>query len=96
MPKRKKYGLRNKYIKKRKLSRTPIVVSRIIEYYKDDDPHLNQNNPLTVITMDLEDAPLAVLEPVPGAPEITRTGVCSNLSPVASLMNFLSSTSLIT
>ena len=32
--------------------------------------------------MDLEDAPLAVLEPVPGAPEITRTGVCSNPSPI--------------
>ena len=32
--------------------------------------------------MDLEDAPLVVLEPVPGAPEITRTGVCSNSSPI--------------
>ncbi len=32
--------------------------------------------------MDREDAPLAVLEPVPGAPEITRTGVCSNSSPI--------------
>ena len=32
--------------------------------------------------MDLEDAPLAVPEPVPGAPEITRTGVCSNSSPI--------------
>jgi hypothetical protein len=30
--------------------------------------------------MDLEVAPLLVLELVPGAPEITRTGVCSNSS----------------
>ena len=81
-PKRNNSGLRNKYSKMRKLSRTPIVVPRIIEYSKDADPHLDQNNPLTVITMDLEDAPLAVLEPVPGAPEITRTGVCSNPSPI--------------
>ena len=32
--------------------------------------------------MDLEVAPLVVLEPVPGAPVITRTGVCSNSSPI--------------
>ena len=32
--------------------------------------------------MDLEVAPLAVSEPVPGAPEITRTGACSNSSPI--------------
>ena len=81
-PKRNNSSLRNKYIKMRKLSRTPIVVSRIIEYSKDDDPHLDQSNPLIVVSMDLEDAPLAVLEPVPGAPEITRTGVCSNSSPI--------------
>ena len=30
--------------------------------------------------MDLEVAPLAFPEPVPGAPEIARTGVCSNSS----------------
>ena len=47
-PKRNNSGLRNKYIKMRKLSRTPIVVSRIIEYSKDADPHLDQNNPLTI------------------------------------------------
>ena len=32
--------------------------------------------------MDLEIAPLVVHEPVPGAPEITRTVVCSNSSPI--------------
>jgi hypothetical protein len=37
---------------------------------------------MTVITMDLEDALLAVLELGPGAPEINRTGVCSNSSPI--------------
>ncbi len=37
---------------------------------------------MTVITMDLEVAPLAILEPIPGASEITRTGVCSNSSPI--------------
>ena len=73
MPKRNDSGLRNKYKKLRKLSRTPIVVSRIIECSKDVDPYLDQSNPLTVITMDLEDAPLVVLELVPWAPEITRT-----------------------
>ena len=49
-PKRNNSGLRNKYIKMRKLSRTPIiVVPMIIEYSKDVDPHLDQNNPLTVM-----------------------------------------------
>ena len=80
MPKRTDSCLRNKYKQKRKLSRTPIVVPRIIECAKDANPHLDQDNILTVITMDLEVAPLAVLEPAPGAPEITRTGVCSNSS----------------
>ena len=75
MPKRTDSCLRNKRTKKRKLSRTPIVVPRIIEHSKDANPHLDQVNSLTVITMDLEAAPVAVLEPVPGAPEITRTGV---------------------
>ena len=82
MPKRTDSCLRNKYTKKRKLSRTPIVVTRIIDHSKDANPHLDQVNSLTVITMDLEVAPLAVLELVPGAPEITRTGVCSNSSPI--------------
>ena len=72
MHKRADSCLRNKYTKKRKLSRTPIVVPRIIDHSKDANPHLDQVNSLTVITMDLEVAPLAVLEPVPGAPEITR------------------------
>jgi hypothetical protein len=72
--------LRNKYTKKNKLSRTPLLVPRIIDHSKDANPHLDQNNPLTVITMDLEVAPLVVLEPAPGDPEITRTGVCSNSS----------------
>ena len=48
MPKRNNSGLRNKYIKMRKLSRTPIGVPRNIEYSKDVDPHLDQSNPLTV------------------------------------------------
>ena len=47
IPKRTDSCLRNKYMKKRKLSRT-LVVPRIIEYSKDADPHLDQNKPLTV------------------------------------------------
>jgi hypothetical protein len=82
MPKRTDSCLRNKYTKKRKISRTPIVIPRIIDHFKDANPHLDQVNSLTVITMDLEVAPLAVSEPVPGAPEITQTEVCSNFSPI--------------
>jgi hypothetical protein len=82
MPRRTDTCLRNKYTKQRKLSRTPLVVPRIIDHSKDANPHLDQSNPLTVITMDLEVAPLAVPRLVPGAPEITRTGVCSNSFPV--------------
>jgi len=67
---------------KKKFSRIPLIVPRIIDHSKDDDPHLDQSNPMTVKTMDLEDAPFVVCEPAPGAPEITRTGVCSNSSPI--------------
>jgi hypothetical protein len=66
---------------KEKISRNQLIVPRIIDHSKDGNPHLDQNNPMTVITMDFEVAPLAVLEPVPGAPEIIQTGVCSNSSP---------------
>jgi len=82
MPKRNDSCLRNKYTKKIKLSRTPLIVPSIIDHSKDDNPHLDQDNILTVITMDLEVAPLVVFEPVPGLPEITRTGVCSYSSPI--------------
>ena len=41
MPKRIDSCLRNKYTKKRKLSRTPIVVPRIIDHSKDANPHLD-------------------------------------------------------
>jgi hypothetical protein len=70
--------LRNKYTKKKKFSRTPLIVPRIIDHSKDANPHLDQNNPLTIINMDLEVAPLDAPELIPGAPEITQTGVCSN------------------
>jgi hypothetical protein len=82
MPKRTDSCLRNKYTKNKKISRTPLIVPRIIDHSKDANPHLDQNNPLTVKTMDLEVAPLDVPKLVPGAPEITRTGVCSNSSPI--------------
>ena len=81
IPKRTDSCLRNKYKQMRKLSRTPLVVPRIIECAKDANPHLDQDNIMTAITMDLEVAPLAVSKPVPAAPEITQTGVCSNSSP---------------
>ena len=39
---------------KRKLSRTPLIVPRIIELSKDANPHLDQRvAPLTVITTDV-------------------------------------------
>ncbi len=60
IPKRTDSCLRNKYTKKRNLSRTPLVVPRIIDHSKDANPHLDQSNPRTVITMDLEVAPLTV------------------------------------
>ena len=82
MPKRNDSCLRNKYTKKQVKTRSPLIVPRIIDYSKDADPHLDQRNTLTVKTMDLEVAPQAVPERVPGAPEITRTGVCSNPSPI--------------
>jgi hypothetical protein len=59
-----------------------MVVPRIIDHSKDANPRLDQVNSLTIITMDLEVAPVAFLEPVPEAPEITRTRVCSNSSPI--------------
>ncbi len=65
---------------KEKISRAPLIVPRIIDHSNDAYPHLDQSNPLIVITMDLEVAPLVVPEHVPGAPEITRMGVCSNNS----------------
>jgi hypothetical protein len=65
-----------------KTSRTPLIIPRIIDHSKDVDPQLDQSNPLTVKPMDLEAASLDVPEPVAGAPEITRTGVCSNSSPI--------------
>ena len=68
MPKRADSCLRNKYTKKKRNSHTPLIVSRIIDHSKDDDPHLDQINPQTDKTMDLEVAPLAVPQPVPGAP----------------------------
>ena len=82
MPKRTDSCLRNKYTKKEKKSRTPLIVPRIIDHSKDVDPHLVQSNPLRVKTMDMEVAPLVIPELVPGAPEITRTGLCSNSSPI--------------
>ena len=82
MPRRIDSHLRNKYTKIRKNSRTPLTVPRIIEHSKDADPHLDQSNPLTVITMDLENAPLAFPEPAPGVPKGTRTGVSSNPSTI--------------
>ena len=48
IPKRTDSCLRNKYTKKRKLSRTSLVVPRIIDHSKDANPHLDQSNPLTV------------------------------------------------
>ena len=48
MPKRTDSCLRNKYTKKRTLSRTPIVVPRIIDHSKDANPHLDQVNALTI------------------------------------------------
>jgi len=77
MPRRIDSHSKNKYTKIRKNSRTPLFVPRIIEHSKDADPHLDQSNPLTVITMDLENAPLAFPEPAPGVPKGTRTGVSS-------------------
>ena len=35
---------------KEKFSRTPLIVSRIIDHSKDANPHLDQSNPLTVRT----------------------------------------------
>ena len=43
--------MRKKY-SKRIFSRTPLLVTRIKELSKDDDPHLDQSDPLTVINMD--------------------------------------------
>jgi hypothetical protein len=51
--KRNNTHFKNKY--KKKFSRTPSIVPRIIELSKDADPHLDQGlilNPLTVVTMD--------------------------------------------
>ena len=45
------------------------MVPRIIDHSKDANPHLDQSNPLTIITLDLEVAPLAIAEPVPGLPK---------------------------
>ena len=54
--KRNNTHLKNKYLKKRKFPRTPLLVPRIIELSKDVDPHLDHAlilDPLTVVTMGL-------------------------------------------
>jgi len=53
--KRNNTHFKNKYLKKRKFSRTPLLVPRAIELYKIVDPHLDQGlilDLLIVVTMD--------------------------------------------
>ena len=73
--KRNNTHFKNKY--KKKFSRTPLIVPRIIELSKDVDPHLDQRvAPLTAITMDLVVLELEAL----GGPTGTWRGAGSNPS----------------
>ncbi len=54
------------------------MVPRIIDHYKDDDPHLDQSNLVAIITICM-----VVLESASlGAPEEKWPGVCSNPSTI--------------
>ncbi len=54
--KRKNTHFKNKYLKKKKFPRTPLLVPRIIELSKDADPHLDRGlivDPEIFVTMGL-------------------------------------------